>query len=198
MMQRASSAKEAKIAAIAIGASAGGVDALLKILGGLPASYRLPIFVVLHMRDDRESRLAEVFAQHVRTPVRQAQDKEEIAAGVLYFAAPGYHLSVEQDRSFSLSGEDPVHYSRPAIDILMSSAADVYGSALAGFLLTGANQDGAEGLASIHQAGGLTVVQDPKEAQISIMPQAAIDRCQPDLILPLLDMHALLMKLGTP
>ncbi len=197
-MQNSSAEKEKKIAAIAIGASAGGVDALLRILGGLPANYRLPIFVVLHMRDDRESRLAEVFEQHVRIPVRQAKDKEEIEAGVLYFAVPGYHLSVEQDRSFSLSGEDPVHYSRPAIDILMSSAADVYGSTLAGVLLTGANHDGAQGLISIHQAGGLTVVQDPQEAQISTMPRAAIDLCHPDLILPLRDIHTLLMKLGTP
>jgi two-component system chemotaxis response regulator CheB len=197
MTQTSRSKRESEIAAIAIGASAGGVDALLKILGGLPANYRLPIFVVLHIRDDRESRLAAVFEQHVQIPVRQAKDKEEIEDGVLYFAGPGYHLSVEQDRSFSLSGEDPVHYSRPAIDILMSSAADVYGSTLAGFLLTGANQDGAEGLANIRQAGGLTVVQDPAEALIAIMPQAAIDRHQPDLILPLHDMHTLLIKLGT-
>jgi two-component system chemotaxis response regulator CheB len=197
MTQTSRSKRESEIAAIAIGASAGGVDALLKILGGLPANYRLPIFVVLHIRDDRESRLAAVFEQHVQIPVRQARDKEEIEDGVLYFAGPGYHLSVEQDRSFSLSGEDPVHYSRPAIDILMSSAADVYGSTLAGFLLTGANQDGAEGLANIRQAGGLTVVQDPAEALIAIMPQAAIDRHQPDLILPLHDMHTLLIKLGT-
>lgn len=197
MTQTSRSKRESEIAAIAIGASAGGVDALLKILGGLSANYRLPIFVVLHIRDDRESRLAAVFEQHVQIPVRQARDKEEIEDGVLYFAGPGYHLSVEQDRSFSLSGEDPVHYSRPAIDILMSSAADVYGSTLAGFLLTGANQDGAEGLANIRQAGGLTVVQDPAEALIAIMPQAAIDRHQPDLILPLHDMHTLLIKLGT-
>lgn len=197
MTQTSRSKRESEIAAIAIGASAGGVDALLKILGGLPANYRLPIFVVLHIRDDRESRLAAVFEQHVQIPVRQARDKEEIEDGVLYFAGPGYHLSVEQDHSFSLSGEDPVHYSRPAIDILMSSAADVYGSTLAGFLLTGANQDGAEGLANIRQAGGLTVVQDPAEALIAIMPQAAIDRHQPDLILPLHDMHTLLIKLGT-
>lgn len=197
MTQTSRSKRESEIAAIAIGASAGGVDALLKILGGLPANYRLPIFVVLHIRDDRESRLAAVFEQHVQIPVRQARDKEEIEDGVLYFAGPGYHLSVEQDRSFSLSGEDPVHYSRPAIDILMSSAADVYSSTLAGFLLTGANQDGAEGLANIRQAGGLTVVQDPAEALIAIMPQAAIDRHQPDLILPLHDMHTLLIKLGT-
>lgn len=189
--------RESRIAAIVIGASAGGVDALLKILGGLPAHYRLPIFVVLHMRDDRESRLAEVFQQHVAVPVRQAKDKEEIQAGVLYFAGPGYHLSLESDYSFSLSGEDAVHYSRPAIDILMSSAADVYGASLAGFLLTGANQDGAEGLAAIQQAGGLTIVQDPHEAQIDVMPKAAIARNQPDLILTLREMHTLLMKLGT-
>ncbi len=196
-MHTPTSFAQRNIAAIVIGASAGGVDALLKILGGLPAHYRLPIFVVLHMRDDRESRLVDVFKQYVKMAVRQANDKEKIEDGVLYFAAPAYHLSIEDDRSFSLSREDPVHYSRPAIDLLMTSAADVYGASLAGFLLTGANQDGAEGLANVQQAGGLTVVQDPVEAQISVMPQAAIDRNQPDLILPLIDIQALIMKLGT-
>lgn len=189
--------KHNNIEAIVIGASAGGVDALLRLLSGLPAVFRLPVFVVLHLRDDRESRLAELFQQYVGMHVRQAQDKEMIEAGVIYFAGPAYHLSIEQDRSFSLSGEEPVHYSRPAIDILMSSAADVYGSRLAGFLLTGANQDGANGMASIRQAGGLTIVQDPGEAQVAVMPQAAITRCPPDLILSLREMHALLMKLGT-
>lgn len=182
--------------AIVIGASAGGVDALLRLLSGLPETFGLPIFVVLHMRDDRDSRLPDLFQQHLGMRVRQAQDKEMIEAGVLYFAGPAYHLSIEQDRSFSLSGEDPVHYSRPAIDILMSSAADVYGARLAGFLLTGANQDGAEGMANIRQAGGMTIVQDPEEAQVAVMPQAAIKRCAPDLILTLSDMHALLIKLG--
>ena len=186
---------EQKIDAIVIGASAGGIRALLAILPKLPEGFKLPIIVVLHMPNMFESKLAEIFQHHVKIPARQAQDKEPIKSGNLYFAPPGYHLSIERDRTFSLSCEEPVHFSRPAIDVLMSSAADVYGSKLAGFLLTGASADGAEGLSRIKDVGGFTVVQDPKEAEISLMPQAAINLCQPNLILTLEDMSALLIYL---
>jgi len=181
--------------AIVVGASAGGIDALLKIFAGLRQGYRLPVIVVLHLRDDRDSKLAQVFSQHLRIPVKQAQDKEPVSPGVLYFAGPGYHLSIEQDCRFSLSGEEPVHFSRPAIDLLMTSAADVYGKRLAGVLLTGANEDGAEGMASIKAAGGITIVQDPQEAQVAVMPQSAIRRCPPDHILRLQEIRQLLTEL---
>jgi len=184
------------IKAIVIGASAGGIKALLEILSPLPAQFRLPIIVVLHLSDKGKSNLVEVFQHHLNMPVRQAQDKEKIESGYVYFAGPGYHLSIENDRSFSLSGEDPVHYSRPSIDILMTSAADAYGASLAGFLLTGANDDGAEGLANIKEAGGLTIVQNPNEAEISIMPKAAIHFRQPDMILSLHDIQALIVDFG--
>lgn len=186
----------ATVDAIVIGASAGGIDALLQLFDQFPATFSLPIVIVLHLRDDRDSRLAELFSQRVALPVRQAQDKEPVTAGVIYFAAPGYHLSIEQDRSFSFSNEDPVHFSRPAIDHLMTSAADAYGSRLAGILLTGANEDGATGMQSIKQAGGFTIVQDPAEAQIAVMPQAAIALCPPDHILPLKEIRQYLIKLG--
>lgn len=186
-----------KISAIVIGASAGGIRALLKILSPLPVTYQLPIVVVLHLPHDRDSKLIDVFQYHSALPVREAQDKEHIKAGTLYFAGTGYHLSIEHDHSFSLSCEEPVSYARPAIDVLMQSAADAYGPRLAGFLLTGANHDGADGLARIKAAGGLTVVQDPNEAEISVMPQAAINCCEPDMILSLHDIHALLLQLET-
>jgi two-component system, chemotaxis family, protein-glutamate methylesterase/glutaminase len=127
--------------------------------------------------------------------VREAADKEIIAPATLYFAGSGYHLSIEMDRSFSLSCEAPVHFSRPSIDVLMESAADAYGAGLAGILLTGANFDGAAGLAKIRQRGGLTVVQDPGEAQVRTMPEAAIRKRQPNLILTLDGIRRLLLKL---
>jgi two-component system chemotaxis response regulator CheB len=130
--------------------------------------------------------------------VRDAADKDEIQGGTIYFAVPGYHLLVEQDRSFSLSCEPPVHFARPAIDVLMESAADAYGPALAGVLLTGANHDGADGMARIHACGGLTIVQDPEEAQSATMPEQAIRRCAPDLVLPLARIAALLPTLERP
>lgn len=171
------------IEAIVIGASAGGVEALLNILGPLREGFVLPIIVVLHLPDERRSLLTDVFARRVAMPVLEACDKTTVEAGTLYFAAPGYHLSVEQDRSFSLSLEPRVHHSRPAIDYLFESAADAYGAGLAAVLLTGANRDGAHGLAHVKQRGGITIVQDPQEAQVATMPQAALDMHRPDHIL---------------
>jgi len=186
---------EHKINAVVIGTSAGGIRALLNILSPLPPTYSLPIIIVLHLPHHRDSKLIDVFQYHCALPVREAQDKERIKAGTIYFAGTGYHLSIERDFSFSLSCEEPVSFARPAIDVLMQSAADAYGQGLAGFLLTGANHDGAQGIACIKAAGGLTIVQDPSEAEIPLMPQAAINLREPDMILSLNDIHALLMSL---
>ncbi|MBY8928765.1 chemotaxis protein CheB [Pseudomonas sp. Wu6] len=183
------------IEAIVVGASAGGVEALLSIFGGLPDTFGLPIIAVLHLPDERRSQLAEVFARRLRIPVKEARDKESIEAGTLYFAGPGYHLSVEQDRSLSLSQEDRVHHSRPAIDFLFTSAADAYAKSLLAILLTGANQDGARGLAYVKQSGGTTVVQDPVEARIAVMPLAALALHTPDHILSLSRIGSLLASL---
>ena len=187
-----------RIEAIVIGDSAGGFEALLAVLKGLPASYPMPLVAVLHLPETHESRLAELFGYRLSLRVREARDKETLEAGVLYFAPPGYHLSIETDRSFSLSCEDRVSYARPSIDVLFASAADAYGKSLAAVLLTGSNYDGAAGLAGIRIAGGLTVVQDPSTAEVATMPEAAIRRMTPDLILPLAEIHSLLCKLGEP
>lgn len=178
----AATLKGRRIDALVIGASAGGIGALLAILPGL-TTPRFPVVVVLHMPEDRDSRLAEVFASHLSLPVRQADDKAPLEDGVLYFAPPAYHLSIEAERCFSLSQEEPVHFSRPSIDVLMASAADAYGKRLAGMLLTGASADGAAGLAQIGRAGGLTVAQDPLDADIPTMPASAIRLRAPDLVL---------------
>jgi two-component system chemotaxis response regulator CheB len=185
---------ERKIEAIVIGASAGGIQALLTVLPALPASYAVPIIVVVHMPNTRDSRLVDVFQYHMAMKVAAAEDKSRVLPGCVYFAAPGYHLSIETDRSFSLSCEEPVHYSRPAIDVLMLSAADAYGESLLGILLTGANKDGAEGMARIHEVGGLTVVQDPLEAEVPAMPQAALNLFVPDFILSLRQTRELIEK----
>ena len=128
-------------------------------------------------------------------PVIEAGDKMPIEAGTLYLATPGYHLSVELDRSLSLSLEERLHYSRPAIDYLFESAADAYGAGLLAVLLTGANQDGARGLAQVKHLGGTTVVQDPDDAQVSTMPDAALALHDPDHILPLHGIGRLLVEL---
>jgi two-component system chemotaxis response regulator CheB len=181
--------------AIVVGASAGGVEALLQIYSALPKAFDIPILTVLHLPEERRSQLSEVFAMRLGRVVREGSDKAAIEPGVIYFAGPSYHLSVEKDFTLSLSQEERVHFSRPAIDILFDSAADAYGPGLVGVLLTGANEDGAQGLATIKRRGGLTIVQDPSEARMSTMPLAALKLQRPDHILSLNGIGSLLAKL---
>jgi len=180
---------------VIIGGSAGGVNALLHLFPGLPAGYPLPIVAILHVMAGRPSQLAEVFQQRVALKVREAGDKDELVPGTLYFAPAGYHLLLEGEGTIALSCDPPLHFARPSIDVAMESAADAYGPGLVGILLTGANDDGAAGMAAIGAAGGLTVVQDPYEAEVEIMPQRAIDKRAPDLVLPLEDIKRLLLML---
>ena len=187
-----------RIEAVVIGASAGGVDALVELLPALPSDFAPATVCILHVPADRESRLAELFDARLSLPVREAVDKAPVEGGTVYFAGAGYHLSIEHDRVFSISCEPPVHYARPAIDLLMESAADAYGAGLAGILLTGANTDGADGMKRIRQRGGLTVVQDPSGAQAPTMPEGAIRLCQPHLVLPLTAIRTLLPQLEKP
>lgn len=181
--------------ALVMGASAGGVEALLELLPSLPRSYGPPVIVVLHMSDERSSLLTEVFGYRLALPVCDVADKMPVEPGTVYFAPAGYHLLIEADATFSLSCDAREHYSRPSINVLMESAADVWGKGLAAVLLTGANQDGAAGLARVGQAGGLTVVQDPSDAQSAVMPQAAIDLQAPDYVLPLQQIKHLIAQL---
>lgn len=183
------------VRAVVIGASAGGVAALFQVLGTLSSAFAIPVLCVLHLPDDRHSQLAGVMQRRLHRPVCEARDKERIRSGQIYVAGPGYHLSVERDLTLSLSQEEPVHFSRPAIDFLFISAADAYGDGLLGVLLTGANEDGARGLAYIKNNGGRTIVQDPRDAQVALMPEAALALHQPDHILTLSGIGQLLATL---
>ena len=186
------------IEAIVIGASAGGIGALLAILDALPETLPIPIVIVLHTAEHKASRLVEVFTHHIAPQVRMAEDKAYVATDTVYFSSPGYHLSIEKDRWFSFSREEARYFSRPAIDYLFTSAADAYGNALLGILMTGANEDGAEGLVAIARAGGVTVVQNPDEAEFATMPQAALNLLRPDRILSLQQIRTLIYRLETP
>lgn len=163
--------------AIVVGASAGALEALSVILPPLPESFPLPIFVVVHVPPDRRSIMAELFRIKCRLAVEEAEDKEPIEGGTIYFAPPDYHLLVETDGTLSLSSDEPVLFSRPSIDVLFESAADAYGSGLVAIVLTGANRDGAAGLSRVVAAGGTAIVQDPGSAFASAMPEAAIQTC---------------------
>jgi two-component system chemotaxis response regulator CheB len=162
------------IHAVVIGASAGGVDALSAVLPALPAAGRVPVFVVLHLPRDRPSVLADIFSAKCQAPVREATDKDAIEPGTVYFAPPDYHLLIEDGRTLALSSDEPVHHSRPSIDVLFESAAEIYGAGLLGVVLTGGNADGADGLDAIRRAGGVTAVQDPAEAYAPYMVEAAL------------------------
>lgn len=160
--------------AIVIGASAGALEALSAILPGLPRNFEVPVLVVVHVPPDRHSLLSELMAAKCRVSVKEAEDKEPIVGGTVYFAPPDYHLLVEVERTLALSCDEPVLFSRPSIDVLFESAADAYGPALLAIILTGANQDGARGLQAVVASGGAALVQNPIGAFASAMPEAAI------------------------
>jgi two-component system, chemotaxis family, protein-glutamate methylesterase/glutaminase len=178
--------------AVAIGASAGGIDALFTLLQDLRPPMDAAMIVVLHLPEQHESRLVQVLGSRTVVPVVEAQPHSPVHPGTIYVAPPGYHLLVEQDRSFSLSCDPPVHFSRPSIDVLFESCAEAYGDRLLGMLLTGANEDGARGLQAVQERGGRTAVQDPADAAYPVMPEAALARFAPDHVLPLAGLRALL------
>ena len=183
------------VEAVVIGGSAGALEALAVLLPALPRDCFVPVVIVLHILGTRPSRLPEVLAHKTVLPVEEAEDKARVAPGVVYVAPPNYHLLIERDHAFALSADEPVHFSRPAIDVLFESAAEAYGEGLVGVILTGANEDGARGLSTIAQAGGLAIVQSPEEAQVAAMPIAAIAATGADVVLPLAEIAQLLGSL---
>ncbi|HVE15304.1 MAG TPA: chemotaxis protein CheB [Chthoniobacterales bacterium] len=165
------------VEAVVIGGSAGSLEALSQILPALPADFPLPIMVVVHLPPDKDSVLAEVLQNKCVLTVCEAQDKQPLQSGTVYFAPPDYHLLVETDRHLSLSYDEPQLYSRPSIDVLFESAADVYGEKLIGIVLSGANADGAHGLKEIAAQGGIALVQTPRHAYAKEMPAMALAQC---------------------
>lgn len=158
---------------VVIGTSWGGLSALSAVVAGLPATFALPIVVVQHRSPDAPGLLAELLQARTGLNVVEAEDKRSISPGHVYIAPPNYHLLIERG-FFSLTTDAPVRYSRPSIDVTFVSAADEYGRATIGVVLTGANTDGALGLRRIADRGGYTLVQDPATAESPIMPQAAL------------------------
>lgn len=185
-----------KYALIVMGASAGGLQALTVLLEELPMDYPIPIVVVQHRTKDHRDLLEHVLQSRCTISIKQADEKEFIHPGHVYLAPPDYHLLVERDHTFSLTTGPLIQYSRPSIDALFESAAVAYGKQLVGILLTGANQDGAEGMGLIHHLGGLTIAQDPREAQYPTMPQAAIAAQAVHEVMPLPRIQHFLLAIG--
>lgn len=180
---------------VVIGASWGGLKATEILLSGLPKDFPLAIAIAQHRHRNARDLLSELLQQHSLLPVVEVEDKLAIVPGHVYLAPADYHLLVEPG-NFALSTEAPVHYSRPSIDLLFESAADAYTHRAIGVILTGANQDGAQGLAALKTRGGLAIVQEPTEAESSFMPTAAIAATQVDHILPLAKIAPCLIKLA--
>ncbi len=170
----------------------GGLHAVETLLGGLPADFP-PVAIVQHREAGSDDRLSELLQGHTALPVAEVEDKEAIAPGRVYLAPADYHLLVENGH-FALSTDPPVWCSRPAIDVLFESAAEARGARVIGVILSGANQDGARGLAAVKRCGGIAVVQDPATAESSAMPNAAIAVTKTDQILPLEEIAPFLVR----
>src|SRR4051794_284427 len=161
---------------VAIGASWGGLDAVRTVLGGLPADLGAAVVIAQHRGpESHPTAFRDLLGAVTRLTVCEAGDKDELRPGTAYIAAPDYHLLVEHG-TVALTTDEPVQYARPSIDVLLQTAAEAYRDRCVGVVLTGANADGATGLARVAELGGATIVQDPATAERDEMPRAAIAR----------------------
>lgn len=180
---------------IVAGASTGGVEALVQLMGGLPPDIPAAIFVVLHLAPQAPSHLPLILSRAGPLPARHPNDGEPILPGHVYVAPPDQHLMVERDHVRVVRGPRENRH-RPAVDPLFRSAALAYGPRVVGVVLTGALDDGTAGLFAIKQRGGIAVVQDPEGALIPSMPASALEYVDVDYCLPLADIAPLLARLA--
>lgn len=185
-----------RIKAVVMGGSAGGWEAFSLILSQLPEDYPLPIAAVLHVHPDQGEDFAERMGHTCKVRVRLGAEKDSMLPGVVTLAPPDYHLLIEWDKTYALSADPKVCFSRPSIDVLFESAASVYGPALVGILLTGASRDGSAGILRIKELGGITVVQAPETAEHPTMPRAAVETASPLHVLSLEEIALYLQRLG--
>ena len=178
---------------VVIGASWGGLSALRRVLAPLPRAFPLPIVIAQHRDVDAEDELlASLLERHTPLHVVDADDKAPLTPGTVLLGPPGYHVLVTDERCTELTVDEPVQYARPSIDVLFETAADAFGAGTIGVLLTGANADGAAGLAAIGRRGGYTIVQDPADAERGEMPRAALEAFTPDAVVALDEIPSLL------
>jgi len=184
---------------VVVGVSAGGLQALCTIAGGLTPDFEMAMVIVQHRSKDSYA-LCDVLQDCSRVPIHEITDKEPIRVGEIFLAPPDYHVLVERG-FFSLSVDDPIRHSRPSIDLMFETAADAYGPEAIGVVLTGANHDGAYGLRQIVDRGGTAIVQDPETAEVAVMPRAAFAMVPEAHVVPVADIAPLLLALqraGSP
>ncbi len=179
---------------IVIGGSAGSNDSLDYLFRNLKKCYDLPVIIVQHMKGDIGELYYKIMNENSFLRIKEAEEKEKIKRGVIYFAPGDFHLLVENDETFTLTLEERENYSRPSIDSLFMSAADVYKDELIAVLLSGASEDGTKGMKRVKDFGGLTVVQDPETAQYPYMPKSAIKNVNVDRILSIEQIKDLMDK----
>lgn len=168
--------------AIVIGGSAGSFPVLMKMLNQIDPQINMPIIIAIHRLKHIREGLVEALSLKSVLKTIEPNDKQKLENGVVYLAPANYHMYIELGHTIALSTEEMVNYSRPAIDLTLQTAGYVYKQKLIGILLSGANKDGAYGMRKIKEAGGLTIVQDPKECKIDTMPKAAIAATEIDHI----------------
>jgi two-component system chemotaxis response regulator CheB len=181
--------------AVLIASSAGGIQGLGTLLGGLEAALPVPILVAQHLNRARETRIVNILSRSTALTVKLAEDGEEPAPGAVYIAPPDRHLCMRADGSLFLTREERVNYARPAADPLFESAAQVYGEGVIGCVLTGSDSDGARGVEAVKAHGGTVIVQDPGTAEFHGMPKAAVGTGQVDFVLALTDIASAITRL---
>lgn len=186
-----------KAEVLLIGCSAGGFNLVYELVASLPAKFPVPVIVIIHRSRKYKSSMEDLLNSKSRIQVKLSEDKENMKKGYVYFAPPDYHLLLEPEGCFSLDSSEPVLYSRPSIDVTFKSVADVFNDKVIAMLLSGANEDGADGLCYIYDKGGLVVVQDPDNAEVRRMPEAALMRCKGGLVLNNPEIFTFLSSIAT-
>ena len=181
--------------ALVIGTSAGGIDALKKILTNFSYANKVAIIIILHLSSNSKSYLTNILTNLVQVNVYEIEDKMNIQRGVVYIAPPNYHVLIEKNGTFTLTTTEKVCYARPSIDVTFESVADTFGESAIGLLLTGANHDGGQGLKQMKIAGGYTLVQNPNTAQSREMPEYGIFQANPHEIIELKEIGARLNEI---
>ena len=181
---------------VIIGGSAGSLEVLLQVIPKLAMLRNFSLVIVLHRKNDDDSTLEELLSLKTPIPVKEVEDKTPLISGNIYIAPADYHLLFEKSGVLSLDISEKINYSRPSIDVSFESVAEAFGNKVVAILLSGANADGTEGLKNVKKLGGKTIVQDPKSAQMPMMPQSAIDHAEVDAVLSVSEITAFIQQIN--
>ncbi len=184
-----------KFEIVAVASSAGGITALGRVLGSLPAGLRVPLLIVQHLDPRHSTVIADVLSRRSNMPVKLASAGQVAQPGYAYVAPPNYHLLVGTGGTLALSSSELVHFVRPSADLLFESVAGAYGPAAIACVLTGSGSDGAMGVSAVKDRGGTVIVQDPESAEFKGMPEAAVATGAVDFVLPLDEIGAVIRGL---